>query len=61
MEYLIFRHGFSASDEPTVEEELKSIVNFYNFCVAVDAKMVHLADLPTTWDLGCCTSVQRGG
>jgi hypothetical protein len=41
-------------------EELKSIVNFHNVCVAVDAKLVHLADLPTTWDLCSSAWLEQG-
>ena len=43
------------------EEELKSIVDFHNICVAVDAKMVRLADLPgANWDLGSIAWLEQG-
>jgi len=44
------RLGNLRGQVPNIEGELKSIVNFHNICLAVDAKSFRLADLPTTWD-----------
>jgi hypothetical protein len=36
---------------PTNDEELMSIVNFENICVAISLKRIQLSHLPLTWDL----------
>jgi hypothetical protein len=46
------RLGYTEDGVSIIEEELKSIVDFHNICVAVKAKDLRLTDLPTTWDLG---------
>jgi hypothetical protein len=36
---------------PSIQEELQSIVNFHNVCIAVESRRIHCTGLPPTWDL----------
>jgi hypothetical protein len=51
---------YSQGQAPNNEEELRSIVNFHNVCVAADSNLVFLSNLPTTWDFGSSFWLKKG-
>jgi hypothetical protein len=51
----LFRLGYppkAKQQVPTLDEELKSVVNFENICVAASSKKTGIDQLPGLWDLG---------
>jgi hypothetical protein len=54
------RLGHLQGEVPNNKEDLKSIVNFHNVCVAADFKTVPVTSLPPTWDLVSSAWLEQG-